>query len=98
MEQNVKPKDFAEAVGISPAYASMILRGVRPASSDIAISAFRTFGLRLGLLAEMTDADIDKLCGRCGPVDHAAADSADPAAEAAGKSDDITARKQGIAA
>lgn len=90
MEQQVKPKDFAEAMGISPAYASMILRGVRPASSEIAINAFRTYGLRLGLLAEMTEADIDKLCGRCDNIDHAAADTPADAGETAGKSDDVT--------
>lgn len=58
----VPPKALAEAAGISGAYASMILTGKRPCSSDIALVAFRAFGVRLGLLADMTDGDIDKLC------------------------------------
>lgn len=81
MEKKLSPKLFADRVGISAPYASMILRGLRPATSDIALAAFRHFGLRLGLLAEMTDEDIAKLCDeRC----HTPANTPAPAALSSG--------------
>ena len=58
---DLQPKQLAEAAGISPSHASNILSGNRGASAEIALAAFRAFGVRLGLLAEMTDADIAKL-------------------------------------
>lgn len=94
----ITPTKLAHEAGISVSYASQILNGARGCSQEVALVAFRVFGVRLGLLAEMTDADIDKLCGRCGPVDHAAADSAEDGGAAAGKSNDITAHNEGVAA
>jgi transcriptional regulator with XRE-family HTH domain len=61
MQIDLQPKQLAEAAGISPSHASNILSGNRGASTEIALTAFRAFGVRLGLLAEMTDADIAKL-------------------------------------
>jgi hypothetical protein len=82
------PKQLATAASISAPYASMILSGKRPASSEIALAAFRTFGLKLGLLADMTDDDIAKLCAQqC----HAASDSESVAASSSGKSGAVTA-------
>lgn len=67
MDNEPSPTKLAAGLGISVSYASQLLNGTRQASSGIALAAFRTFGLRLGLLADMTDADIEKLCaGRAG--------------------------------
>jgi hypothetical protein len=57
-----KPKELAAAAQIAPAYASMILRGIRPAPNRVALVAFRNFGLRLGFLSMLSDADIERLC------------------------------------
>lgn len=59
-----KPSELAAAAGISPSHASNILAGRREASSEIALNAFRALGVRLGLLADMSDADIAKLCSQ----------------------------------
>ena len=60
------PTSLAQSAGISVSYASQILNGSRGCSTDVALVAFRVFGERLGLLAEMTEADIQKLCDeRC---------------------------------
>lgn len=64
MEIDLRPKELAKAAGISPSHASNILSGTRKASDDIALAAFRAFGVRLGLLAEMTEADIAKLASQ----------------------------------
>ncbi len=59
---NLKPTELAAAVGIGVPYASQILSGTRTnVSTKIALAAFRAFGVRLGLLAEMNDDDIAKL-------------------------------------
>jgi plasmid maintenance system antidote protein VapI len=89
MDTSVTPTRLAEALGISVPYASQILNGTRTrCSSEIALAAFRTFGLKLGLLADMTDDDVAKLCAQqC----HAASDSETEAAPSSGKSGDVTA-------
>lgn len=82
----VSPKELAAAIGISSSYASQILTGTRNASTEVALAAFRAFGVRLGLLAEMTEADLEKLCACV----HAPADAASAAPETAGKCPAIT--------
>ncbi len=66
MTNELTPKSLAERVGISGSYASQILNGRRPCPQDVALAAFRAFGVRLGLLAEMTEADLDRLCAERG--------------------------------
>lgn len=48
-------------LGISQAYASMILRNARNPSRPLAIRIFREFGWRHPVIAELTDAQIDAL-------------------------------------
>jgi hypothetical protein len=62
MVNTPKPKDLADAADISAGYASMILNGKRPVPNHVALVAFRQFGLRLGFLSMLGDADIEKLC------------------------------------
>ena len=64
MEIDLQPKQLAQAAGISPSHASNILSGTRGASAEIALAAFRVFGVRLGLLADMTNDDIAKLAAQ----------------------------------
>lgn len=64
MTQAVTPTQLSNATGISRPYSSQILSGARPCPQDIALKAFRAFGVRLGLLAEMTEADIAKLASQ----------------------------------
>lgn len=63
MVNTLSPKDLSEAAGISRSHASMILGGRRKATTSIALDVFRKKGIRLGLLADLTDADLDRLCG-----------------------------------
>ncbi len=78
---------MAAAMGISIPYASQLLSGARArCSSDIALKAFRIFGVRLGLLADMSDADIEKLC----------AEREDRPCVHPAQAGDATARAQGV--
>jgi transcriptional regulator with XRE-family HTH domain len=88
MDKPITPTELAAALGISVSYASQLLSGARSTgSSDIALGAFRLFGLKLGLLADMTDDDVSKLCAQqC----HAATDTPPAAPAAPGKSGGIT--------
>lgn len=58
----ITPTTLAQAAGISVSYASQILNGTRRCSTEVALVAYRQFDARLGLLAELTDADLQKLC------------------------------------
>ena len=95
---NPTPTDFAAALGISVSHASNILSGKRPAGQDIALAAFRAFGVRLGLLAEMTDADISRLCAQgseaaeCFGGDAAASGGSDASVTSFGHDDSDSAR------
>ncbi len=53
-----RPTDLAETLGISVAYASQLLSGVRIPSIPLAIRFFDKSGVKLGPLA---DADIDQI-------------------------------------
>ena len=99
MQIDLEPKKLVEVAGISPSHASNILNGKRGASPEIALAAFRAFGVRLGLLAQMSDDDIAKLCEqmRDRSCDHPTTNSDTPDPAQAGKGDDITAQ-QGLAA
>jgi len=61
MTDPITPSRLAEGIGISVSFASQILSGRRKPSNGHALAAFRTFGLRLGFLAELSDADISAL-------------------------------------
>ena len=78
---DLRPTDFAAQTGISVSYSSQILSGSRPCPQKIALAAFRAFGIRLGLLADMTEDDIARLCSQQG---NAADLNADVAAARAG--------------
>ena len=88
----VKPKELAAAAGISASYASQILGGTRPANAQIALAAFRAFGLRLGLLAEMTEADLAKLCGEV--CVHAPANTGGGAGASSGKGGAVSSQSE----
>ena len=98
MSKDVTPKQLSDVTGISRSYSSQILSGKRPASSDIALAAFRAFGVRLGLLAEMTDADISRLCAQsseaaeCFGGDAAASGCSDASVTSFGHDDSDSAR------
>lgn len=64
MKDELTPKALSDLVGISRSYSSQILSGTRPCPQAVALKAFRAFGVRLGLLAEMDDADIAKLAAQ----------------------------------
>lgn len=70
MQKLLRPRELCELTAISASYASQILSGARPCPQDIALAAFRAFGVRLGLLAEMTEADIAKLASQPAPECH----------------------------
>jgi hypothetical protein len=55
------PSALAKAIGISPAYASMLKSGVRPWTRALAIAAYRKTGAKIGPIAPATDAEIDVL-------------------------------------
>lgn len=99
MQIDLEPKKLVEVAGISPSHASNILNGKRGASPEIALAAFRAFGVRLGLLAQMSDDDIAKLCEqmRDRTCDHSTTANPTPAPAQSGKADDLTAQ-QGVAA
>jgi hypothetical protein len=62
MEQpTLTPSALKDAVGISQAYASMILTGERTLKLPLAIEIFRKTGHKLGPIAEASDEDIDTL-------------------------------------
>ena len=58
---DLTPTAFAQAVNISVPYASQLLSGSRDISRDIAIRAFRALGVKLGPIANASDAEIDVL-------------------------------------
>lgn len=64
MRKTLRPSELCEVTGISPSYASQILSETRPCPPDIALAAFRAFGVRLGPIAALTDEDIAKLAIR----------------------------------
>ncbi len=98
MQTDLEPKKLAEAAGISPSHASNILNGKRGASPDIALAAFRSFGLRLGLLAQMSDEDIAKLCEqqKDGSCDHSPIPTQEAETAQDGKSTGVTAQAIGV--
>ena len=53
--------DLRAAVGISQSYASMILSGDRQPSLPLAIRMFRETGWRHGVLAPLSETEIDVL-------------------------------------
>lgn len=55
----LSPKALADAVSISPSYASMILSGERKLPIPLAISIYRATGEKMGPLAGQTDQDIE---------------------------------------
>ena len=58
----LKPSALVEELGISASYASQVLSGARRAPWDVSLRVFRVFGVRIGVLAEMSDEDIGRLC------------------------------------
>lgn len=98
MQYDLEPKKLVEAAGISPSHASNILNGKRGASPEIALAAFRAFGVRLGLLAQMSDEDIAKLCEqqKDGSCDHSTTDTPDGETSQSGKSEGVTAQDLGV--
>jgi len=61
--QTPSQTEMQNALGISQAYASMILSGKREPSRSLAIAAFRRFGWRHSVLDGLTDEQIDVLEG-----------------------------------
>lgn len=62
MEQpSLTPSALKDAVGISQAYASMILSGERTLKLPLAIEIFRKTGHKLGPIADASDEEIDTL-------------------------------------
>lgn len=53
--------DRLKSAGISESYASLIANGHRKPSQPLAIDIYRKTGLKLGPIADATDADIDAL-------------------------------------
>lgn len=96
MQIDLEPKKLVEVAGISPSHASNILNGKRGASAEIALAAFRATGVRLGLLAQMSDEDIAKLCEqqKDGSCVHPATDTLDGDSVQSGKSQGVTAQDQ----
>lgn len=52
---------IAKAVGISSPYVSLLLSGHRPGSPALGVKIFRATGVRIPLLADATDAEIEVL-------------------------------------
>jgi transcriptional regulator with XRE-family HTH domain len=57
------PRQLVEAVGISRSYAHELLNGREP-SNKVAAKIFKATGLKLGLLATLSDADAGKVAAR----------------------------------
>lgn len=53
----LKPKELAEAVEISPSYASMILSGERTPPPALAAAIWRKTGRKFGIFANLNDDD-----------------------------------------
>lgn len=52
-------KQIAEAAGVTPAYARMILNGSRSPSRAAALRAYDALGCKIGPLAGLDDSEID---------------------------------------
>lgn len=58
---HVRPKDFADATGVTNGFASLVLRGTKPMPIRLAIKFFRQRDIKLGPIAHATDEEIDVL-------------------------------------
>ena len=56
-----KPTPLAEMLSISVPYASALLKGDRPWTRALALSAYRKTGVKIGPIAEATEDEIDVL-------------------------------------
>jgi hypothetical protein len=56
-----KPTELASLLAISVPYASQLLSSARPWPRTLAIAAYRKTGVKLGPIADASDADIDVL-------------------------------------
>lgn len=69
MQQKPPLDQIAGELGISTGYASLMLAGKRRnVSADIALHALRRFGLRVGVLLELTSDDVDRLSQAVPPL------------------------------
>lgn len=55
------PTDLARAAGISVPYASQVMSGARPLHRGLALKIWQAFGVKIGPIADATDAEIDVL-------------------------------------
>lgn len=55
---HVRPKDFADATGVTNGFASLVLKGVKPMPRRVAIEFFRKTTIKLGPIANATDDEI----------------------------------------
>jgi transcriptional regulator with XRE-family HTH domain len=63
MSKSLHSTELAACIGVSNSYAHQILAGKKKnVAQHLALKAFRELGVRIGLLAEMTDDDIRQLC------------------------------------
>jgi transcriptional regulator with XRE-family HTH domain len=59
--QTIRPTDLAAKLGVSVAYASQLLSGVRKPSLELALRYFDDAGVKLGPLVGATDQEIATL-------------------------------------
>lgn len=69
----IRPKVLVEALGISAAYASMLLNGQRVPPQPLALRIWRAAGVKLGPLATLSDDDCAQLERLTGAVREVAA-------------------------
>jgi hypothetical protein len=89
----VRPTHLAAELGISVAYASMLLGGSRPWTTPLALKAWRAVGVKLGPLAAISDDDCAQLERLTGAIREAA--TAEP--EAPAPSRPVVAMGEGFA-